>query len=122
MYVKSKYKTSKYPIKYAIDKPSGTYVYFMGVFADWNETERLPVMIFVHGESYDVGTGNAYDGSVLASYGGVIVITVNYRLGVLGRIITFDFKCWCVHHIFNVTYGRLFHEAFEHGICIDVSS
>lgn len=41
-------------------------------------------MIFVHGESYEVGTGNAYDGSVLASYGGVIVVTVNYRLGVLG--------------------------------------
>lgn len=52
--------------------------------SEWNETEKLPVMIFIHGESYEVGTGNAYDGSVLASYGGVIVITVNYRLGVLG--------------------------------------
>lgn len=31
------------------------------------------------------GTGNLYDGSVLASYGNVIVITVNYRLGVLGK-------------------------------------
>ena len=44
----------------------------------------MPVMVFVHGESYDIGTGNAYDGSVLASYGDVIVVTVNYRLGVLG--------------------------------------
>ncbi|XP_052783735.1 neuroligin-4, Y-linked-like isoform X2 [Mya arenaria] len=59
---------------------------------DWNETDRLPVMIFVHGESYEVGTGNAYDGSVLASYGGVIVITVNYRLGVLGFLQTGDNK------------------------------
>lgn len=55
------------------------------MFSEWNETEKLPVMIFIHGESYEVGTGNAYDGSVLASYGGVIVITVNYRLGVLGK-------------------------------------
>ena len=47
------------------------------------------MMIFVHGESYEVGTGNAYDGSVLASYGGVIVVTVNYRLGVLGTSIVF---------------------------------
>ena len=46
------------------------------------------MMIFVHGESYEVGTGNAYDGSVLASYGGVIVVTVNYRLGVLGNAIS----------------------------------
>jgi len=44
----------------------------------------LPVVLFVHGESYDVGTGNAYDGSALAGYGHVIVVTINYRLGVLG--------------------------------------
>ncbi|KAK3589980.1 hypothetical protein CHS0354_035006 [Potamilus streckersoni] len=50
----------------------------------------MPVMIFIHGESYEIGTGNAYDGSVLASYGRVIVITVNYRLGVLGFLSTGD--------------------------------
>ncbi|KAG7259578.1 hypothetical protein CRUP_010610 [Coryphaenoides rupestris] len=42
-----------------------------------------PVMVFVHGGSYMEGTGNMFDGSILASYGNVIVITVNYRLGVL---------------------------------------
>jgi len=43
------------------------------------------VVVFVHGESYELGTGNAYDGSVMAAYGHVIVITLNYRLGVLGQ-------------------------------------
>jgi len=43
------------------------------------------VVVFVHGESYDMGTGNAYDGSVLAARGGVVVVTINYRLGVLGQ-------------------------------------
>ncbi|XP_069103966.1 neuroligin-4, X-linked-like isoform X2 [Argopecten irradians] len=57
---------------------------------EWNDTTPLPVMVFVHGESYDIGTGNAYDGSVLASYGEVIVVTVNYRLGVLGFLSTED--------------------------------
>ncbi|KAK3589992.1 hypothetical protein CHS0354_035020 [Potamilus streckersoni] len=57
---------------------------------EWNDTKLMPVMIFVHGESYEIGTGNAYDGSVLASYGGVIVVTVNYRLGVLGFLSTGD--------------------------------
>ncbi|KAK3589975.1 hypothetical protein CHS0354_035003 [Potamilus streckersoni] len=57
---------------------------------DWNDTKLMPVMIFIHGESYEIGTGNAYDGSVLASYGGVIVVTVNYRLGVLGFLSTGD--------------------------------
>lgn len=42
-------------------------------------------MVFVHGGSYTEGTGNMMDGSVLASYGNVIVITLNYRLGVLGK-------------------------------------
>lgn len=42
-------------------------------------------MVFIHGGSYMEGTGNMFDGSILASYGNVIVITVNYRLGVLGK-------------------------------------
>ncbi|XP_077450798.1 neuroligin-1 isoform X2 [Stigmatopora argus] len=49
-----------------------------------------PVMVFIHGGSYMEGTGNIFDGSVLASYGNVIVITVNYRLGVLGFLSTGD--------------------------------
>lgn len=46
---------------------------------------RRPVMVYIHGGSYMEGAGNMVDGSVLASYGGVIVVTVNYRLGVLGE-------------------------------------
>lgn len=43
------------------------------------------VLFFIHGESFEWGSGNPYDGSVLASYGHVIVITVNFRLGILGK-------------------------------------
>ncbi|XP_051967926.1 neuroligin-1 isoform X9 [Xyrauchen texanus] len=49
-----------------------------------------PVMVFIHGGSYMEGTGNIFDGSILASYGNVIVITINYRLGVLGFLSTGD--------------------------------
>ncbi|XP_031785233.1 neuroligin-4, Y-linked isoform X3 [Nasonia vitripennis] len=45
---------------------------------------KHPVLVFIHGESYEWGSGNTYDGSVLASYTDQIVITLNYRLGVLG--------------------------------------
>ncbi|XP_059619830.1 neuroligin-4, X-linked [Phlebotomus argentipes] len=45
---------------------------------------KFPVLVFIHGESFEWNSGNPYDGSVLASYGRVIVITVNYRLGILG--------------------------------------
>jgi len=44
----------------------------------------LPVIVFVHGESYEWNSGNPYDGSVLSAYGKVVVITLNYRLGILG--------------------------------------
>lgn len=44
-----------------------------------------PVLVFVHGESFEWNSGNAYDGSVLSSYGQVIVVTINYRLGILGK-------------------------------------
>lgn len=43
------------------------------------------VFFYVHGESFEFGSGNPYDGSVLASYGHIIVITVNFRLGILGK-------------------------------------
>ncbi|XP_030042787.1 neuroligin-2-like isoform X7 [Microcaecilia unicolor] len=51
---------------------------------------KKPVMLFLHGGSYMEGTGNMFDGSVLAAYGNVIVITMNYRLGVLGFLSTGD--------------------------------
>nr|KAG5686521.1 hypothetical protein BaRGS_003431 [Batillaria attramentaria] len=50
---------------------------------EWNDTTPMPVMVFIHGETFDSGTGNAYDGSVLSSFGDVIVVTLNYRVGVL---------------------------------------
>jgi len=54
-----------------------------------NSSVPHPVVVFVHGESYDIGTGNAYDGTVLAAYGSLVVVTINYRLGVLGRNLCF---------------------------------
>lgn len=52
---------------------------------DSNETSPLPILMFVESETYETGSGNAYDGSVLAAFGHVIVVTINYRLGVLGK-------------------------------------
>lgn len=55
-----------------------------------DQNTKKPVMVYVHGGSYMEGTGNMIDGSILASYGNVIVITVNYRLGILGFLSTGD--------------------------------
>jgi para-nitrobenzyl esterase len=45
---------------------------------------RLPVMVWIHGGGNVVGHGGFYDGGNLAASQGVVVITVNYRLGPLG--------------------------------------
>ncbi|HVV46336.1 MAG TPA: carboxylesterase/lipase family protein [Bryobacteraceae bacterium] len=50
-----------------------------------SRTERLPVMVWIHGGGYFSGASDEtrHDGSVLASKG-VVLVTINYRLGVLG--------------------------------------
>ncbi|WP_408639234.1 carboxylesterase/lipase family protein [Nocardia yamanashiensis] len=48
--------------------------------------EPRPVMVWLHGGAYCLGTAAQaiYDGRRLAETGGVLVVTVNYRLGALG--------------------------------------
>ncbi len=43
-----------------------------------------PVLVWLHGGAYAVGRGEGYDASPLAREGDVVVVTVNYRLGVFG--------------------------------------
>ena len=45
---------------------------------------RKPVMIWIHGGGYTTGTGSVYMGAPVAVYGDVIVVTFNYRLGIMG--------------------------------------
>lgn len=48
--------------------------------------EPAPVMVWIHGGGWELGTGGdpAFDGQNLSERGGVVVVTVNYRLGPLG--------------------------------------
>ncbi|CAF0801892.1 unnamed protein product [Rotaria sp. Silwood1] len=42
------------------------------------------IMVFCHGGSNQVGSASLFDGSAIAALGNVIVITINYRLNILG--------------------------------------
>ncbi|TDQ00702.1 carboxylesterase/lipase family protein [Labedaea rhizosphaerae] len=48
--------------------------------------EKLPVMVWWHGGGFTSGAGAEYDAQRLAARGNVIVVTVNYRLGVFGYL------------------------------------
>jgi para-nitrobenzyl esterase len=45
---------------------------------------RKPVVVWVHGGGYFMGAGSNYDARRFASLGDVVVVTVNYRLGLFG--------------------------------------
>ena len=49
------------------------------------EDNLYPVLVYVHGEDFAWGAGSLHDGRVLSTYGKVVVVTFNFRLGVLGK-------------------------------------
>jgi para-nitrobenzyl esterase len=68
---------------------------YLNVFAPHRRqgSSRLPVFVWIHGGGNVDGESNDYDGSKLATggrYGGsnTVVVTVNYRLGLLGFLAT----------------------------------
>jgi para-nitrobenzyl esterase len=46
-------------------------------------TSDLPVMVWIHGGAFVTGSGRDFDGSALVRHG-VVVVTINYRLGYFG--------------------------------------
>ncbi|XP_023936218.2 uncharacterized protein LOC112044578 [Bicyclus anynana] len=59
---------------------------YLNIYVPYREhkSKKFPVLVFIHGDSFEWSSGNPYDGRVLSSYGNVMVVTVNFRLGVLG--------------------------------------
>ncbi|MFD1535445.1 carboxylesterase/lipase family protein [Nonomuraea guangzhouensis] len=46
--------------------------------------QRLPVLFWIHGGGLQNGSGNQHDGSLIARLENVVVVSINYRLGVFG--------------------------------------
>ncbi|MFD8277545.1 carboxylesterase/lipase family protein [Streptomyces flaveolus] len=58
---------------------------YLNVYTPAHRTDRpLPVMFWIHGGGFSTGSGNAEDGSLIARTNNVVVVTINYRLGVFG--------------------------------------
>jgi len=69
------------------DVPQSEDCLYLNVWtpADLAAGEKLPVMVWIHGGGFATGAGSfpTYDGTALAAKG-VVVVTINYRVGVLG--------------------------------------
>ena len=63
---------------------------YLNVYVPNGATEGadLAVMVWIHGGSLKHGSASQYYGEALAISGGVIVVTINYRLGVMGFFTT----------------------------------
>lgn len=78
---------SRYGVSYAVPawRLSEDCLYLNIWTPEWPAKQSHAVMFWIHGGSNRIGSGNepAYDGAELARHG-VLVVTINYRLGPLG--------------------------------------
>ncbi|ESN91220.1 hypothetical protein HELRODRAFT_104203, partial [Helobdella robusta] len=81
----------KYPEEFFYVDQSEDCLY-LNIFTPHEESnpgKTYPVIFYIHGGSYESGSGHIYEGRLL-SLMGVVVVTINYRLGVLGFLTTGD--------------------------------
>jgi len=56
---------------------------YLNVYVPYGVAEPLPVMVWLHGGAFVAGESDSYDPAALVG-SGVVVVTLNYRLGPLG--------------------------------------
>lgn len=59
---------------------------YLNIWSPGTDDRKRPVMVWIHGGAFIIGSGSQpdYDGAGFASQGDVVVVTLNYRLGLLG--------------------------------------
>lgn len=74
------------PLDMSIAEPQGEDCLYLNVWTPGLDDARRPVLVWIHGGAFNKGSGSQayYDGRLLSLRGDVVVVTINYRLGVLG--------------------------------------
>lgn len=59
---------------------------FLNIWTKGLDNARRPVMVWIHGGAFTIGSGSdpMYDNPSLATRGDIVLVTINYRLGMLG--------------------------------------
>jgi para-nitrobenzyl esterase len=67
-------------------EPQSENCLFLNIWTPGLDNARRPVMLWIHGGAFSIGSGSQemYRGGPLVSRGNVVLVTINYRLGVLG--------------------------------------
>ena len=67
----------------ALTGPASEDCLYLNVYTPTLSDGALPVLVWIHGGRFTLGAGRDYDGTKLAA-DGIVVVTINCRLGVLG--------------------------------------
>lgn len=97
------------PQSYANILPAGMSedCLYLNIWAPPRQARQVPVMVWIHGGGFtmDAGSSKEFDGENLARRG-VIVVTINYRLGVFGFLAHPDLTRESAHHA-SGNYGLM---------------
>lgn len=60
-----------------------------------------PVMVYIHGGDFSHGASNLFPGHMMAAFYEVVVVTINYRLGALGKRSSLNLLPYFSAHLFK---------------------
>ena len=68
------------------EQPQSEDCLYLNIWTPGLDGAKRPVMVWIHGGGFTSGAGSwlVYNGRTLSTRGDVVIVTVNYRLGVLG--------------------------------------
>ncbi len=79
---------------------------YLSVYRPQRLRRRAPVLFWIHGGGLNTGTGNQHDGSLMARTNGIVVVSINYRLGAFGFLALPSLSTEAPDHV-SGNYGLL---------------
>jgi len=81
-------QTESVAMKFLGDSPTNTNedCLYLNIWSPGADNQKRPVMVWIHGGSFMYGSGSShlYNGKSFAEQGDIVMVTINYRLGVFG--------------------------------------
>jgi len=73
-------------------RPMSEDCLYLNVWSPGADGEKRPVMVYIHGGAFTLGSASDpwYDGASFAALHNLVVVTLNYRLGILGFVCLAD--------------------------------
>jgi para-nitrobenzyl esterase len=72
--------------EFVVEGPQNEDCLYLNIWTPGLEGQNRPVMVWIHGGVFTMGSGSqdVFDGARLAASEGLVLVTLNYRLGLLG--------------------------------------